>query len=165
MDLTDDSNEILNKMQCEDNPSMADSIIEFLFETDPQFDDLARNTDRVQALIHILEQECERYELPERWFDVQFKIITAYKSYFGNFTNIFMADDDDLIMEFCVKLEQMYNDLVEQYAKAYWFDLGLYLEFNKYIMVILDRTAKIERDEDDLCLMMKGTCSLGGESN
>ena len=166
MDLKLDILIELNKMEEEyGNPATADLVVGFLYETNPDFTDTEWNTERVRANIHILKHGCEYYELPDEWFDNQRVVLDAYKGYFGTFQNILLASEYPDIMRECIILDRIMEELVEQYDKDKWFDLGLYLEFNESILIVLERITKLDEEETKFCQLMESGCSLGGESN
>jgi hypothetical protein len=166
MDLESDNSIEVNRMEEEyDNPATADLIVGFLYETNPIFTDTEWNTERVRANIHILKHGCQHYELPEEWFDNQKVVLDAYRAYFGSFQTILLAAEYPDIMRECIILDRIMEELVEQYDKEKWFDLGLYLEFNESILIVLNRITKLNEQETDLCRLMESGCSLGGETN
>jgi hypothetical protein len=167
MDLVNDSITELNKMEDEiyENPAWQDLIVCFINETNPDFSDTAWNTERVRSIIYLISHGCEYYELPDEWFDNQRIVLAAYKRYFGSFQTILLASEYPEIMTECIKLDRMMEELSEQYSTEKWFDLGLYLEFNESILIVLERISKVDEEETKFCQMMESGCSLGGESN
>jgi hypothetical protein len=166
MDLTIDNSIEVNRMEEEyDNPAAVDLIVCFINETNPDFSDTAWNTERVRSIIYLLRHGSQYYELPDEWFDNQRIVLAAYRAYFGSFQTILLAAEYPEIMTECIKLDRMMEELVEQYNAEKWFDLGLYLEFNESILIVLNRITKLDEEETDFCRLMESGCSLGGESN